>query len=270
MLENNQKDRFFALIAALGFHLLVFLAFLFLGLSTPLPLPEEEGVLVALGYVDEGTGRIQPLSSSPPAPRPEPTPPATATEEVVVQTTEESVAMPDARPDDTPEPETESPPAEEIPVPEAATEEPPQEPVQQVDPRALFPGADQRATARQDQGDTTGEGDRGRREGAVDAQTFEGLGQSDGIEFTLTGRTANFLPIPDYTTQAQGRVVVAITVDRQGQVVRARAGDRGTTTSDQVLWRLAEEAARRARFDIQANAPEEQSGTITYNFIRRN
>ncbi len=271
MEDKNKKDHTRALLGTLIFHVVLGLIFLFFGLSTSLPLPEEEGVLVALGYTDQGMGRLQPLVSSPPAPRQETSPPSSAPEEVVTQQTEESISLSDATPKPVPERrDPESPQRETRPTPETPVEKPREDPPPQVDPRALFPGADQRTTSRQDQGETLGQGNQGQREGVIDAQNYEGIGQGQGITFSLSNRRANLLPVPEYTTQAQGRVVVNITVNRQGVVTRAIAGGRGSTTTDQNLYRLAEEAARRARFDVQQNAPEEQTGTITYNFIRLN
>lgn len=271
MEETRKKDNLRALIGTAVFHAVLLVLFLLFGLSTPLPLPEEEGVLVTLGYVDMGTGDIQPLSARPPAPDSRPSVPLSPAEQVVTQDTEESVHMPS---------ETTAPPAERTrpesprtetarPPVETAPERPVEEPARQVDPRAIFPGADQRSTERQQQGETGDPGNQGRPEGAIAGEGFDGVGQG-GIEYSLTGRRHTSIPVPEYTTQAQGRVVVSITVNRQGQVVRAAAGARGTTTSDQTLWRLAEEAARRARFDVKLDAPQEQTGTITYNFIRLN
>lgn len=271
MQETKKKDHTRALIGTLIFHAVLVVLFIFMGLSTPLPLPEEEGVLVTLGYMDYGMGDMQPLSASPPAPASSPSVPSSEAEEVVTQQVEESIHIPNEAPAQRPaEPRPESPRRETTPQPvQSTTQTPPEEPRPQVDQRALFPGADQRSTERQDQGQTATAGNQGRPEGAIDGEGFAGVGQG-GVEFSLTGRKANFLPIPDYTAQAQGRVVVSIVVNPQGEVVRATAGARGTTTSDQALWRLAENAARRARFDVAANAPEQQTGTITYNFLRIN
>ncbi len=268
--EKKDKNRAFASTVIL--HAVLLAVFVFFGLSVPHPLPEEHGVLVVRGYMEEGAGERQPLAAPPPDPRESRVTPEADPEAVVTQDTEESVPMPDEvaehhtdrerpdadRHDHAPDPE------------DAAEEEPEEEPLPEVDPRALFPGRDQRSTDRQDQGETVETGDEGMPEGAIDADEYDGTGPGDGIEYTLDGRQANFLPLPDYTTQATGRVVVQITVNRRGQVIRATAGARGTTTTNQTLHRIAEEAARRARFDLKADAPEEQIGTITYNFIRRN
>jgi TonB family protein len=90
----------------------------------------------------------------------------------------------------------------------------------------------------------------------------------ENSNISMAGRRVLTLPAPEYNSNGMGRVVVSITVNRSGQVIRARAGERGTTTSDRVLWIAAEAAALKARFEPQNNSPQEQSGTITYNFIR--
>ncbi len=272
MEASDKKDKTRAFAGTVIFHLAVLACILLFGLSSPMPLPEERGILVTLGYSDEGIGERQPLAEPVPEPRPVTPVPEADPEAVVTQETEESVALPEEIGEQTVEQEQ---PEAEIPdhiadAEQSVDEEPDQEPEQEVDQRALFPGRDQRTTDRQDQGEEERSGDAGRPEGTADSDDLEGLGAGDGIEYSLSGRQANYLPLPDYTTQATGRVVVQITVNRRGQVIRASAGARGTTTTNQTLHRLAEEAARRARFDLKADAPEEQTGTITYNFIRLN
>lgn len=271
MEAHNRKDRNRAILGTIIFHAVLVLCFLLFGLSTPLPLPEEHGVIVSLGYFDEGMGQAQPLSASPPVPQSPPSRPVQQPDQVVTQRTQESVALPEetaARISDRELPESER--HDIMPEPEEAVEIPEAEVVPQPDPRALFPGRDQRATDRQDHGETEIAGNQGRPEGVIGADDPWGAGAGNGIEVNLTDRRPNFLPRPEYTTLSTGRVVVQITVNRQGQVIRATAGARGTTTTDRTLHRHAEEAARRARFDVKPDAPEEQTGTITYNFIRLN
>lgn len=273
MAQKIDNDRNRALLGTIIFHALLLVCFLLFGLSTPLPLPEEHGVIVSLGYFDDGLSETQPLTATPPPQQsPPPTPPSPEPERVVTQDTSESIALPDT--DSEEETESDAPDYEDQDATqelvETVEEEAEPEPEQTVDPRALFPGRDQRTTDRQDVGDTEQEGTQGAPEGAVNATEPTGFGPGEGIEYSLTGRRANYLPIPEYTTLATGRVVVQITVNRQGHVIRASAGARGTTTTDRTLHRNAEEAARKARFDLKEDAPEEQTGTITYNFIRLN
>ena len=83
----------------------------------------------------------------------------------------------------------------------------------------------------------------------------------------LEGRTTvGALPIPEYTAQQTGKVVVKIVVDRDGNVLKATAGAPGTTITDSSLRESAKKAALKAKFNVSRTAPEVQEGTITYVF----
>lgn len=270
MQEKKKKYKTKALTGTILFHLVLLVCFMFFGLSTPLPLPEEEGVLVDLGYYDAGMRETSPVPASRPVASPSEALPEPAPEEIVTQTTEESISIPHTErvePVDDPEPERRQEPVQDV-FPAEEQEVIEEEPDPTPDPRALFPGSDERAPRDESRGDADQPGERGRPEGST-----EGEGVSEGgtgVEFSLSGRKATHLPMPQYTSPETGRVVVNITVNRNGRVVRANAGARGTTTANRDLWRQAEEAALRAHFDLKQDAPEEQRGTITYNFIRLN
>ena len=84
---------------------------------------------------------------------------------------------------------------------------------------------------------------------------------------SLKGRTLNgTLPRPSYPVQATGTVVVDIWVDNYGTVQKAVAGSEGTTVTDKDLWNAARKAAMGAHFNMSADAPAMQKGTITYIF----
>ena len=83
----------------------------------------------------------------------------------------------------------------------------------------------------------------------------------------LKGRTLNgSLPRPSYPVQATGTVVVDIWVDNYGNVQKAIAGAEGTTVTNKELWNEARKAAMGAHFNMSADAPAMQKGTITYIF----
>jgi hypothetical protein len=128
------------------------------------------------------------------------------------------------------------------------------------------------------EGETGKPGDQGDPNGSLYAKNHYGKpgeggpgsgGKGGGISYNIKDRTAKSLPKPKYNSTEQGKVVVSITVDKKGNVVKAKAGAKGTT-ADQSLWKVAEEAAYKAKFDVSKDAPEEQKGTITYNFINLN
>ena len=93
--------------------------------------------------------------------------------------------------------------------------------------------------------------------------------KGNGISFDLGGRGARSLPKPTYNSPEQGKIVVSIKVNRQGQVTYASAGAKGTTISEINLRQQAENAARKTVFAPDADAPEEQRGTITYVFVKQ-
>ncbi len=86
----------------------------------------------------------------------------------------------------------------------------------------------------------------------------------------LQGRTVvGSLPLPSYTVEKAGRVVVKIVVNQDGNVISAVPGAPGTTVSDTSLWNSAKKAAMGAKFNVSRTAPEAQEGTITYVFKLR-
>jgi hypothetical protein len=97
-----------------------------------------------------------------------------------------------------------------------------------------------------------------------------GVGPGSGPAYSLNGRSGKSIPKPKYTEDDQGKVVVTIWVDKQGNVTRAEPGAIGTTVSNPTLWNAAKTAALQAKFDVNNDAPEVQKGTITYNFIKLN
>ena len=74
------------------------------------------------------------------------------------------------------------------------------------------------------------------------------------------------LPKPVYNSNQQGTVVVRIWVDKRGRVTRAEYEPKGSNSTNDELIRWALDAARKARFNQDDKALEEQMGTITYFF----
>lgn len=264
-------DKIKGILGTIIVHLLALILLFFFGFSTPLPLPGEEGVEVDLGFSDVGSGNNQ---QETPAPMEEETPPPVMEETPV---TEEQVVTNDA--EDTPfieEPVDD--PVEEVVEEEVeqtkeeeVQEQEPEPPKPVVNTNALYKGKQTDSDEGGNEGNTLYPGDQGKENGTEDSGNYDGLGgMGNGISFDLGGRSAKGIPKPSYNSDDQGKVVVTIKVDRQGFVISAEAGARGTTITDQKLWKEAEEAAKRARFSSKPDAPEIQRGTITYNFIRLN
>jgi len=114
-------------------------------------------------------------------------------------------------------------------------------------------------------GNTSGTGNMGKISGSLEGN-YSGLG-NNGVAYSLTGRSATKIIKPQTSFQKSGKVVVTIYVNQLGKVTRATAGARGTTTHDNNLHKLAEKAALKTTFNTNRTAAAIQKGTITYIFI---
>jgi len=73
-------------------------------------------------------------------------------------------------------------------------------------------------------------------------------------------------PVPKYTCNEMGKIVVEVTVDREGNVIRATPGIKGTTNTAKCLLDASKEAALGTKWEADENAPDNQIGQIVYNF----
>ena len=135
----------------------------------------------------------------------------------------------------------------------------------EINKNALFTGRRNQSSGTGSQGQSTGSGDQGKENGTPNSNNYTGNGGGNG-NFSLAGRSKVALPEPEYSSNDQGTVVVQIWVDRSGKVTRAEYQPKGSNTSNGYLVNQAITAAKRARFNADPAAPEEQKGTITYIF----
>lgn len=255
------------------FHagLLVFI--ILFGFVTPLPLPEEEGILINFGTDDFGAGEAEPMyTETPEASTPPPQEAATpveSTEEIISQDFEEAPVVAE-KPQEKPRVEEQKEiitPREDAKPVEKEQPPPPEEQPPRVNERALYKGRkDTDATG--SEGVTQGEGNQGSITGSPDSENYaSGLSGGGGIDFSLAGRNPVSLPKPEYNTQVSGTIVVRIRVNRDGKVISAEPGYKGTNILDENLLEAARKAALKARFNASADAAYTQAGTITYHFV---
>ncbi len=74
------------------------------------------------------------------------------------------------------------------------------------------------------------------------------------------------LPVPIYTARQGGLVVVDVRISREGKVIAAQINTTRTTCPYEDAHEKALVYARRARFNVDATAPESQQGYISYEF----
>ena len=136
----------------------------------------------------------------------------------------------------------------------------------EIDRRALFHAADNNSDkdtlAAQTAREVTDALKAGHASGTTESGKTTGTPNAH-----LEGRSVvGVLPRPKTNIQQEGTVVVNIWVDQYGAVQKAEAGADGTTVVDSKLWAAARSAAMGAHFNMNADAPALQKGTITYIF----
>ena len=147
----------------------------------------------------------------------------------------------------------------DVEVPEPVQEKP-------IDRRALFSAANNKTEKDTLAAQTAREISDALKEGHPQGNTKTGETQGEP-KAKLAGRTLNgTLPKPGAKFEKSGIVVVDIWVDNYGTVVKAEAGGEGTNITDALLWNEARKAAMKASFNMSAEAPAMQKGTITYIF----
>ncbi|MFH0760162.1 MAG: TonB family protein [Bacteroidota bacterium] len=109
----------------------------------------------------------------------------------------------------------------------------------------------------QGEGVTGKAGNQGDPTGSVDAsKRGTGGGTGTGISYSLEGRNViGSLTKPEYNINDYGTVVVQITVNKEGAVTVATPGVKGSTTMDSRLLEAAKKAALTARFN-RVTSPE--------------
>jgi TonB family protein len=262
-------------------HVAIFLVLFFtlMTISIP-PFPETGGgggVLVNIGMLEEASGTVQPMSEViTKEPLAEKVRPVSAQEDpVATQDFEESAVVNEVK-----EKKKNTPvkPDPKINQPKKVTE-----PVKTVNTNAIYKGKtnDSRSqgtgAGKGDQGDPSGDpfskytGKSGSGKGGDGTGTGEGSGngpgKGGGVSFSLAGRKMLRTPEINDKSQETGKVVVDITVDKDGNVTSAIPGGRNSTTTSSYLLKLAKDAALKAKFTPSPSDADIQKGTITFVFL---
>ena len=123
-------------------------------------------------------------------------------------------------------------------------------------------------TASGSEGDDDRAGDKGQPDGDPYATSYYGSpGSGSGTGgYGLNGRSlVRKGQVPQECNQA-GRVVVKIVVDKNGNVISATPGVKGTTNNDPCLLEPAKKTAFKHKWNLDANAPSSQVGFVVVNF----
>ncbi len=232
---------------------LLLLSFFFVGMRYLEP-PIEMGIEVNFGTSDTGSGDIQPLEPVKSEPKPVETvveeSPAETVEEVITQDTQEEAPVIKPKPEK-PKPKPQKP------KPDASTSDA---------LNSILNGQTSDGTATQGEGDDQSGGDKGQIDGNPYANSYYGGGSGNGSGYGLKGRNKTSNQKFTQDCNEEGRVVVKIEVNRQGKVINAVPGVKGSTNTALCLLEPAKKTALSYRFNADSKAPTKQIGFIVINF----
>lgn len=255
------KDNTIALTGTILIHLIILFLLMFFGLERTKPVGEE-GLFVNFGNIEEASGTFEPAGEE--AVETESTPPvvpvkAEKPEELISQDMEKSISLADQKK----KKELETKRIEENRIRREQELKAAEIRKKTASVFSKTPGQ----TLSQGTS-SSGSGNQGSIVGDISSINTKGGGQGYG-NFSLSGRSINgSLPLPVYSIQEEGIVVVQIIVNPKGNVVSASISLQGTNTDNSALRSAALNAAKQAKFNtIQGN--QNQSGTITYQYRLR-
>ncbi len=256
-------------IVSLSMHILIILIFFLPMFASQPPPPEQEGLLVNLGLIDEGQGDETPKGTN------EKVQPEPASQPTEVQ----SISKPTPTIKSTKEiakPTVTSNEQNEVLVREAKAKQQAEAAAQQ---RATEEANKQAAynKTKQSYGDLLGTGSKGNTgkpgsqgdpNGDPNSDILEGISNGSGrVGGGLGSRGVLHEPKIIDNSQKTGVVVISVCVDKTGRVKKATYTQKGSTTTDTELQKIARDAA--LQFKFTASDIEEQCGTITVDFKLR-
>ena len=290
-----KKNKITGLVGTLVLHAILLALLFLIAIRTPKAM-EEGGVPVMLGEVPVSQGNADPYTltdvdilEEPEIPtevaQPEPVSEIQTKTEMITQEEEPTIAVPkkEEKPKPTPKKEKvkkQPAKAKEQPVkPKEKTEAEKKAEAERLaaekkkaEEKAAAEAAAKRVAGAFGKGTQIGNKGTGTTgsgiEGSPTGNAAEG--KSTGVggygTFDLNGRSLGpgGLPRPVYNVQDEGRVVVTITVNPDGQVIGTSINKR-TNTVNASLRKAAEDAAKKARFN-SVDGVNNQTGTITYYF----
>lgn len=293
---ENQKNIKAAGYTAVLIGVLLSLCFLISWAPPVAPeMPEDEGMEVNLGDSETGLGEIQPLV---------PGEPAAPTEELALEPPPQKQIADAPKEIETNDNDKEAPPAvvskpkvKPIPTPvKPPTPAPakptvqPKEVVRPIEappapkPKYIYKGQGDKTQGGNNsqelvkgdggQGITSGKGDQGKINGDPNSDSYTGSGGSGkgGVSVSrgLQGRKINRFPSFQDDFSENAKVAVDVKVDSKGNVIGATIQPRGTTTGNSGMKSIALQKARQLRFTPDDEGPDEQIGTIIFDFKIKN
>lgn len=259
-----EKSKIYGIIGSGLFSVIVFLLLWFVYMPLLTQPKEEEGIMVSFGFDDDGVGfgdgieQLEDATQESALSEPE-------TQDLLTQETEQSLQLPKQTTETKNNKKQEDvrlqQERERLRKEALAAEK------RQKEAAAALAKQQKEATSKAENLLSGAFGSGGTGSGTTSGETQQGnpagKGNSGGHGWSLEGRTLiGSLVSPSYGSNEEGKVTVAIRVDKNGNVTNASIGQ-PTTISDKQLRDTAIETAKKQRFTSGDNIA---IGTITYNF----
>lgn len=293
LLDTRHKKKSFTLTTLLLSALLLILFYIGLTYLDP---PEEHGISINFGTTDYGSGKVQPKEKIKSKPIDTPVEPVEE-QEKVVETQEKKIVTEETVAEDAPTEKVLTQESEESirikqqkaekrkaedaakkakadaervarKQQEAKEQKRKEQEAKKKKLDALIGGvSNSEGTSSGSEGDDTRAGDKGSPEGDPYATSYYGSPGSGGKGgYGLNGRSlVNKGKVAQECNQ-EGRVVVKITVDKNGKVINATPGVKGTTNNHPCLLDPARRTALKHSWNLDSNAPNTQVGFVVVNF----
>ena len=249
---KTQEERK-SFIITLGIHTVLVLLLLLFGLKYFDP-PIERGIAINFGTTDFGSGNTQPLEEIKTSPNT-----SASSAELQIDPVIEEVITQEIEEDPVVKNETPKEVVKQDPKPDKSTTDA---------LSSIIDGSKNDGKVTEGEGDDNKPGDKGSPDGDPNASSYYGVGvglDGDG-NYLLGGRKALVKKIIVQDCNQEGIVVVDIDVDRNGNVIRAIPGVKGTTNNSKCLLDPARQAALQTKFNSDEEAPARQFGQIIYRF----
>ena len=259
--------------------MLILLLLIFIVGPKYLDPPEEYGVAINFGTTDFGSGKIQPTKpiksepleiNKPTEAEPttsEPTKATEAKEDILTQETEDAIAIRKQK-----EAETKAKAEADAKAQAEADRIAKEKQVQEEKKKkldALIGGVSKsEGSETGNEGDDDQIGDKGQLDGDPYAPSYfgdPGTG-SGGVGYGLNGRGKPSKTVFKQDCNESGMVIVKIIVNRNGKVIEAVPGVKGTTNRVPCLLAPAKKIALSHKWRADNNAPTKQIGFVKVNF----
>jgi hypothetical protein len=227
--------------------------------------PPENGIEINFGNMDTGMNNDNSaeLTQSAPKPTPSQSEPEAATEKLLTQDEEDAIAIKETKK------EKPTKPVKEATKPVKTKNPSPSKDAEDAF-KNLMNGSKQDGTTNASDGNGKTPGNQGDLNGSIYANTYYGDGGGNsgngGGKWGLKGRKFSGNKTVKPPCNDEGRVVMEITVNKQGTVIAAQKTINGSNTTSKCLVDAAKEIAMSHKWQPDENAPNTQKGFVVVNF----